>query len=77
MKDVKDIIEKSILTTVGIGLLAFEKVDALIKEMVDKGKIMPEEGKQFLEDFTKQVDQEKEELKSKIDDTVHSALFPF
>lgn len=70
----KEIIEKGVLTTIGIGLLVLEKADEIIKDMVDKGKILPDEGKQFLDDFTKQVNQEKEDLKSKIDKTVHSAL---
>jgi polyhydroxyalkanoate synthesis regulator phasin len=70
----KDMIEKGILTTLGFWLLVHEKADEIIKEMIEKGKIAPEEGKHFLDELSQRVDDEKEVLKKKFSSTAETTL---
>lgn len=70
----KDMIEKGILTTLGFWLLVHEKADEIIKDMIEKGKIAPEEGKHFLDELSQRVDGEKEVLRKKFSSATTSTL---
>ncbi|MDI6689436.1 MAG: hypothetical protein QMD66_00855 [Actinomycetota bacterium] len=69
-----DLVEKGILTFLGAWLLLHEKAHEVIVDLIEKGKAAPEEGKYFIEDLSKRVDEEKEELKKKISECAHIAL---
>lgn len=68
----KEFVEKGILTTLGFWLLIHEKADEIIRDLIEKGKIAPEEGKHFLEELSKRVDDEKESLKGKFSSSIQS-----
>lgn len=70
----KDLIEKGILTTLGFWLLVHEEADKVIRDMIERGKIAPEEGKHFLDELSKRVDEEKETMKGKFSSSVESTL---
>ena len=74
MDKTKDMLEKSFLATLGFWLLIHEKADDVIRDLVKKGKMAPEEGKHFWEELSSKVDDEKEELKEKIKGSAHSAI---
>ncbi len=61
----KEVIEKSLYATLGAWLYIHEKADEVIKDLVNKGKLAPEEGKTFLDEISKRADDEKEQLKER------------
>lgn len=74
MEQSKDLLEKGVLATLGFWLLVHEKADDVIRDMIKKGKMAPEEGKHFLEELSGKVDDEKEEIKKRIGSSVRSAI---
>jgi polyhydroxyalkanoate synthesis regulator phasin len=62
----KDLLEKGIAATLGFWLLLHEKADDIIKEMIEQGKIAPEEGRKFLDELSVRVEKEKNSLKGKM-----------
>lgn len=69
-----DLVEKGFYTWLGAWLLFHEKADEIMREMVAKGKEAPEESRRTMDDVSRRVDEEKEELKSWFADSVASAL---
>ncbi|MCK4777608.1 MAG: hypothetical protein KAS39_04465 [Actinomycetia bacterium] len=70
----KDLLEKGIAATLGFWLLLHEKADDIIKEMIEQGKIAPEEGRKFIEELSIRVEKEKEGLKEKVTDFSHTRI---
>ncbi|RJQ56319.1 MAG: hypothetical protein C4521_00650 [Actinobacteria bacterium] len=70
----KDMAEKGLYTMLGAWLLIHEKADEIMKEMVAKGKEAPEGGRSVVDEMSKRVDEEKEELKGWIAQNMSSAM---
>ena len=58
-----NIIKKSMLTGIGLALMAKDEVEDLAKELVKKSKMPKQEGKKFLEDLQKRYDETKRNSK--------------
>ncbi|MEW6189214.1 MAG: hypothetical protein AB1466_03760 [Actinomycetota bacterium] len=69
-----DLLERSFLVALGLLLLVHERADEFIKDLISKGKISPEEGKQYMEDLSKRVNVRKEQLEKLVIDSLRSAL---
>lgn len=69
-----DLMEKGFYTTLGAWLLVHEKADEILKEMVAKGKAAPEEGRTSIDDISQRVDEEKEEVKQWLGESLASVL---
>ena len=52
-----NVIKKSMLTGIGLALIAKDEVEDLAKELVNKGKMSENEGTKFLEDLQKRYDE--------------------
>jgi polyhydroxyalkanoate synthesis regulator phasin len=65
-----NIIKKSMLTGIGLALIAKDEVEDLAKELVNKGKMSENEGTKFLEDLQKRYDQTQQKLEEKLQKTV-------
>ena len=65
-----NIIKKSMLTGIGLALIAKDEVEDLAKELVNKGKMSENEGTKFLEDLQKRYDQTQQRLEEKLQKTV-------
>ena len=61
-----NIIKKSMLTGIGLALIAKDEVEDLAKDLVNKGKMSENEGTKFLEDLQKRYDQTQQKLEEKV-----------
>ena len=61
-----NIIKKSMLTGIGLALIAKDEVEDLAKELVNKGKMSESEGTKFLEDLQKRYDETQKMLEEKV-----------
>jgi len=61
-----NIIKKSMLTGIGLALIAKDEVEDLAKELVNKGKMSENEGTKFLEDLQKRYDETQKMLEEKV-----------
>ncbi len=59
-----DLIKKTMMTGLGLALLAKDEVEDLAKEVVEKGKMTEKEGRKFFDDLQKRYD----EVQSKLED---------
>lgn len=66
--------ERGILTTLGIWLLVHEKADELIKDMIARGKMTPEQGRRLIDDLSVKVDEEKDALSRRLDELLLGAV---
>jgi polyhydroxyalkanoate synthesis regulator phasin len=64
------IIKKSMLTGIGLALIAKDEVEDLVKELVNKGKMSENEGTKFLEDLQKRYDETQKKLEEKVQQAV-------
>ncbi len=62
----EDMFKKVFYAGVGLVAMAAEKVEATVKDLVDKGKISELDGKKILEDFFKSTEHKKEEFEERI-----------
>lgn len=69
-----DFLEKGFYTTLGAWLLIHEKADEIMKEMVAKGKEAPEGARTAVDEMSKRVDEEKEQIKSWIAENMSTTM---
>ena len=65
-----NIIKKSMLTGVGLALIAKDEVEDLANEFVKKGKMSEKEGTKFLEDLRKIYDETQKQLEERVQQAV-------
>jgi polyhydroxyalkanoate synthesis regulator phasin len=61
-----NIVKKSMLTGIGLALIAKDEVEDLAKELVNKGKMSENEGTKFLEDLQRRYDETQKKLEEKV-----------
>ena len=69
-----DLIKKTMLTGIGLALLAKDEVESLAKELVDKGKMSEKDGKQFLDDLSDRYEEVQNKLENMVEKTVKEFL---
>ncbi len=64
------------LGLIGAGLWAMteEKIDEMVKDLVDKGTISKEEGKKVIQDVLEESKKQKIDLERKISDKIQDAI---
>jgi len=64
------------LGLIGAGLWAMteEKIDEMVKDLVDKGTISKEEGKKVIQDVLEESKKQKVDLERKISDKIQEAI---
>jgi polyhydroxyalkanoate synthesis regulator phasin len=65
-----NIIKKSMLTGIGLALIAKDEVEDLAKELVNKGKMSETEGTKFLADLQSRYDETQKRLEEKVQQAV-------
>lgn len=65
-----NIIKKSMLTGIGLALIAKDEIEDLANELVKKGKMSEKEGNKFLEDLRKRYDETQKQLEARVQKTV-------
>ncbi|HHD57420.1 MAG TPA: hypothetical protein ENK89_07080 [Desulfobulbaceae bacterium] len=58
----KDLLKNVLYAGVGAAFLTKEKIEELNGELIEKGKLTREEGKQFVDDLIKRSEKAKDEL---------------
>ena len=61
-----DIIKKTLLTSVGFGVMTKEKIEDLGKELIKRGEVTEKEGKEFVDNLLKRSEQAKKEMETKV-----------
>ena len=69
-----DLIQKTMLTGVGLVAMTREKVEELAKELTEKGKLSEKEGKELIDDLLKKYEQAKKDLDNKMEERVKKVL---
>ncbi len=69
-----DLIKKTILTSVGLAAMTKDKVEELVKALMEKGEITENEGKELIDDLLKKSEQARKDLEIKVEDTVQKVL---
>jgi polyhydroxyalkanoate synthesis regulator phasin len=65
-----NIIKKSMLTGIGLALMAKDEVEDLAKELVKKSKMPKQEGMKFLEDLQTRYDETQKKLEERVQQAV-------
>ena len=66
----KDVLKNMFYIGAGAAFLTKEKLEELRTELMEKGKMTQDEGKQFIDDMVKK----SEEAKTQLDQQIHSAI---
>ena len=65
-----DLIKKAIITGVGLAVLTKEKAEELVQELTQQAKLSEQEGKELFDGLLKQSENARNDLQSKLDETV-------
>lgn len=68
----EDLLKKVILAGIGTLSLTYEKANALVKELIEKGQITVEQGKQINEELKRVMDNKQTSVESKIEEYINS-----
>ncbi len=74
MKDIKEIVEKSINFGLGLAVYSREKIEELVEEMVQKGEVAQKDARQFANDLVKKGEEQRDEMKKLVNDEVTAVL---
>lgn len=58
----KEMLKNAVYAGIGMAFLTKEKIEDLKKDLVEKGKMSQEEGKQFVEDLLRKSEKAKDQL---------------
>lgn len=70
----KDMLKNILYTGVGAAFLTKEKIEELKAELIDKGNLTREEGKEFVDDLIKKSEKAKDELELWINQRVEEQI---
>ncbi len=70
----RDSVRKLGLIGVGLWAMTEEKIDEMVKDLVDKGTISKEEGKKVIQDVFEESKKQKVDLERKISDKIQDAI---
>ena len=69
-----DLIKKTMMTGLGLALLAKDEVEDLAKEVVEKGKMTEKEGRKFFDDLQNRYDEVQSKLEDRVEKTFKELL---
>ncbi len=64
------ILKKSMLTGIGLALIAKEEAEDLVKELMKKGEMTEKEGTKFLDELRKRYDETQDKLEERVQKVV-------
>lgn len=74
MSDMNDLIKKAVLTGIGLAALTKEKIEEVVKDVVEKGKLSEKEGKEFIDELLKKSEGVREKVEGQIEKAVQTTL---
>ena len=72
----EDLFKKILLAGIGTLSLTYEKANALVKELIEKGQITVEQGKQINEELKRVMDNKESSVEDRIKEYVNSLNIP-
>ncbi len=69
-----ELIKKAMLTGLGAASLTKEKITAIGRDYVDRGKLSQQEGEKLVEELLASVEESKQEIKKQIEERVEEIL---
>jgi len=69
-----DLVKKTMMAGIGLALKTRDEVEELVKDLVKKGSMSEQEGKNFLDELLKRYDEAKDKLEEKIEKIVKKFL---
>ncbi|UCD32189.1 MAG: hypothetical protein JSV38_15770 [Desulfobacterales bacterium] len=69
-----NLIKKTMLTGIGLALIAKDEVEELAKELVNKSTMSEKEGIKFIEDLQKKYDETQNRLEERVQQTAKEFL---
>jgi len=68
----EDLLKKVILAGIGTLSLTYEKANALVKELIEKGQITVDQGKQINEELKRVMDNKQTNMEAKLEEYINS-----
>lgn len=65
---------KMFLTGLGFAAITKEKAEVMVKDLVKEGELSKEEGRELLETWTAKIEQEKEEVRGRVQREVNRMI---
>lgn len=69
-----DLTRKAILTSVGLGLIARDKIDELVQKIREENKLTEEESRKLAKELLDQSEETRKKLEEEVKKTVHDVL---
>ena len=69
-----DLVKKSMLASVGLALKAWDEVEELANDMVDKGKMTEQEGRKFIDELQGRYQETQKKLEERVEKSVKDVL---
>ena len=69
-----DLIKKVLLAGIGLALKTWDEVEALAKEMINRGKMSEAEGRKFLKDLQEKYEETQKKLETRVEKSVQDFL---
>ena len=69
-----DFIKKGLMAGVGLAVMTKDKIEELVKEIIEKGEISEQEGKELIDKLQKKAEQARRDLEQKIESIVEKTL---
>ena len=69
-----DIVKKTMLAGIGLALQTRDEVEALAREVAEKGKMSEKEGTKFFDDLMKRYEETRDMLESRVEKAVREFL---
>lgn len=73
----EDLFKKVFYAGVGLTAMAAEKVEATVKDLVEKGKLSELDGKKIIDDFFKTTEHKREEFEEKVKKATEDVVSKF
>jgi polyhydroxyalkanoate synthesis regulator phasin len=69
-----DLVKKVMFTGIGVLSLSKDKVEEVVREYIDKGKLSEQEGEKLVAELLKKSEESRAELKKQIEEQVQAVL---
>lgn len=74
MSEMNDLLRKVVLTGIGLAALTKEKIEEVVKDVVEKGKLSEKEGKEFVDELLKKSEGAREKVEGQIEKALQATL---
>lgn len=70
----KELIKKTMMTGIGLAAVSKEKIEELVKEMIEKGNMTEQEGSKLVQEMVGYAEKTKGDLEKQVDKYIEKAL---